>query len=57
MGEPTLNPAVLDVLDELPGLYDAPGLMPSISTVAPKGCDDFQERLMQIKYNQLNRNY
>ena len=50
MGEPTLNPAVLDALDELPALYDAPGLMPSISTVAPKGCDDFLERLMEIKY-------
>ena len=51
MGEPTLNPAVLDVVDELPDLYHAPGLMPSISTVAPKGCDDFLERLMEIKYN------
>jgi len=51
MGEPTLNPAVLNVLDELPELYQAPGLMPSISTVAPKGCDDFLERLMVIKNN------
>ena len=50
MGEPTLNPAVLKVLDVLPSLYEAPGLMPSISTVAPKGCDDFLERLMEIKY-------
>jgi 23S rRNA (adenine2503-C2)-methyltransferase len=50
MGEPSLNPAVLDVLDKLPGLYQAPGLMPSISTVAPKGCDDFLERLIEIKY-------
>ena len=49
MGEPTLNPAVLDVLDELPVLYHAPGLMPSISTVAPKGCDDFLEQLLVIK--------
>jgi 23S rRNA (adenine2503-C2)-methyltransferase len=57
MGEPTLNPAVLDVLDELPGLYDAPGLMPSISTVAPKGCDDFLERLMEIKYNHYSEGH
>jgi 23S rRNA (adenine2503-C2)-methyltransferase len=57
MGEPTLNPAVLDVLDELPGLYQAPGLMPSISTVAPKGCDDFLERLMEIKYKHYSEGH
>ena len=51
MGEPTLNPAVLDVLESLPNLYQAPGLMPSLSTIAPKGCDDFLKRLMEIKYN------
>lgn len=50
MGEPTLNPNVLDVLDELPGRYTAPGLMPSLSTVAPKGCEEFLERLLQIKH-------
>jgi 23S rRNA (adenine2503-C2)-methyltransferase len=49
MGEPTLNPEVLEVLDELPERYSAPGLMPSLSTVAPKGCDDFLERLLEIK--------
>ena len=54
MGEPTLNPQVLDVLDELPDLYQAPGLMPSLSTVAPKGCDEFLERLMEIKFNRYS---
>jgi 23S rRNA (adenine2503-C2)-methyltransferase len=49
MGEPTLNPEVLEVLDELPERYSAPGLMPSLSTVAPKGCGDFLERLLEIK--------
>jgi 23S rRNA (adenine2503-C2)-methyltransferase len=53
MGEPTLNPDVLDVLDELPERYDAPGLIPSFSTVAPKGCGEFMERLLEIK----NANY
>jgi len=57
MGEPTLNPQVLNVLDELPELYKAPGLMPSISTVAPKGCDDFLERLMEIKFNRYSNGY
>ncbi len=49
MGEPALNPAVLDVLDELPSRYEAPGLMPSISTVAPAGTRRFFERLLEIK--------
>lgn len=49
MGEPALNPAVLDVLELLPDLYRAPGLMPSISTIAPASCKDFFERLMEIK--------
>lgn len=51
MGEPAFNTAVLDVLCELPQRYDAPGLLPSISTVAPHGqtCDDFFARLIDIK--------
>lgn len=49
MGEPSLNPSVLDVLEELPKRYNAPGLMPSISTVAPKGTEAFFERLLSIK--------
>ncbi len=53
MGEPALNPAVLDVLERLPALYRAPGLIPSISTVAPAGCNDFFDRLLEIK----KRNY
>lgn len=50
MGEPSLNTAVLDVLDELPLRYHAPGLMPSLSTVAPKGAVRFFERLLEIKH-------
>lgn len=49
MGEPALNMAVLDALEELPRRFDAPGLMPSISTVAPHGTDAFFERLIDIK--------
>jgi 23S rRNA (adenine2503-C2)-methyltransferase len=49
MGEPTFNPAVLDVLEELPAIYQAPGLMPSLSTIAPKGVEGFLERLTWIK--------
>lgn len=49
MGEPSLNENVLDVLEELPERYVAPGLLPSISTVAPAGTDRFFERLLEIK--------
>ncbi|MFH1311863.1 MAG: radical SAM protein [Candidatus Eisenbacteria bacterium] len=51
MGEPSLNPAVLDVLEELPDRYRAPGLMPSVSSVAPSGSERFFDRLMDIKTN------
>jgi 23S rRNA (adenine2503-C2)-methyltransferase len=37
MGEPALNPAVLDALRLLPGAWDAPGLYVSLSSVGPAG--------------------
>jgi len=49
MGEPALNPAVLEVLDQLPQRYEAPGLIPSLSTIAPLGQEAFFERLLEIK--------
>ena len=49
MGEPTLNEHVLEALRELPSIYDAPGLMPCISTIAPKGSENFLEELIEIK--------
>lgn len=49
MGDPALNPEVLIVLEKLPNVYDAPGLLPSISTVAPKNSEDFLDKLLQIK--------
>ncbi|MCJ7717887.1 MAG: hypothetical protein MUO54_15405, partial [Anaerolineales bacterium] len=49
MGEPALNSAVLDLLESLPGKLNAPGLLPSVSSIAPHGTDDFFERLMDIK--------
>jgi 23S rRNA (adenine2503-C2)-methyltransferase len=54
MGEPSLNAAVLDVLAELPRRYNAPGLMPSISTIAPAGTQAFFERLERIKREQYS---
>ncbi|MCP4230792.1 MAG: radical SAM protein [bacterium] len=49
MGDPAYNDAVLEVLRQLPRRYDAPGLMPSISTIAPRGCNGFFDGLLEIK--------
>lgn len=49
MGEPAFNPAVLEVLEELPSRYRAPGLIPSLSTIGPSGCSSFFKRLAIIK--------
>lgn len=54
MGEPALNPAVLDVLEKLPSIYHAPHLMPCIATIAPRGSDNFFERLYKIKQKLYN---
>ncbi len=49
MGEPSLNENVLEVLDMLPKRYEAVGLMPCISTIAPCGTDRFFEVLSRTK--------
>ncbi|MCB2213641.1 radical SAM protein [bacterium] len=50
MGEPAFNRDVITVLRELPNRYVAPGLMPSVSTVAPKGCNRFFNELLDVKH-------
>ena len=56
MGEPSLNPAVLDTMERLPNEFEAPGLNVSISTVAPKNAATraFFDRLLTIKDRQYN---
>ena len=51
MGEPSLNPSVLDAMRRLPTEYDAPGLNVSVSSVAPKSptATKFFEELVKIK--------
>jgi 23S rRNA (adenine2503-C2)-methyltransferase len=49
MGEPAFNSNVLEVLEELPQRYNAPHLIPCISTIAPSGMDEFFEKLLEIK--------
>lgn len=51
MGEPSLNPAVLEALRRLARDFPFPGLIPSLSTVAPKSpaIRPFFEELLEIK--------
>ncbi len=49
MGEPSLNPNVIDVLENLPEKYDAPGLMACVSTIAPENSGHFFDRLIDVK--------
>ena len=49
MGEPAFNHHVIDVLEELSNLYHAPGLLPTISSIAPRGTDRFFQELLEIK--------
>ncbi|MBU0517686.1 radical SAM protein [bacterium] len=49
MGEPSLNDAVLEVLTVLPQRYNAPGLLPCVSTVMPRHRQSFFAKLKAIK--------
>ncbi len=57
MGEPAFNPAVLEVLEKLPSLYKAPGLIPSFSTIAPVGTEDFFDKLKIVKDKYYGKNF
>ena len=49
MGEPAFNMNVLEVIEEFGLYFNAPGFMPSISTIAPNGSDIFFDELLRIK--------
>jgi 23S rRNA (adenine2503-C2)-methyltransferase len=51
VGEPALNSAVIEALSELPYRYNAPGLLPCVSTIAPSGSDVFFDKLLDIRKN------
>ncbi|MDH7508596.1 MAG: radical SAM protein [Methanomassiliicoccales archaeon] len=57
MGEPSLNPAVLEAMRRLPEILDAPGLNVSLSTIAPKTntAEKFFEELIEIKEQYYSR--
>lgn len=54
MGEPAFNYHVLKVIEEFDLYFDAPGFMPSISTIAPKSSEKFFEELLDIKFRKFN---
>jgi 23S rRNA (adenine2503-C2)-methyltransferase len=49
MGEPSFNDNVLEILKQLPSRYNAPGILPCISTIAPAGSNKFFDHLLEIK--------
>ncbi len=51
MGEPSLNPSVLEAMVRLPEIYNAPGLNVSLSSIAPKIglAKRFFEELLELK--------
>jgi 23S rRNA (adenine2503-C2)-methyltransferase len=57
IGEPSFNPAVLDVLEKFYDKYKVKNFIPSISTIAPKGTESFFERLLEIKKYRYNKNF
>jgi len=57
MGEPSLNKNVLDVIENLPDIYNAPGLIPCISTIAPENRGRFFNRLLEIKKKKYKNNF
>jgi 23S rRNA (adenine2503-C2)-methyltransferase len=57
MGEPSLNPAVLDAIEMIRERITAPGFMPCISTMAPNGSDGFFDRLAEINHESFKGNF
>ncbi|HUU01409.1 MAG TPA: radical SAM protein [Myxococcota bacterium] len=49
MGEPSLNDAVLTAIDRLPELIHSPGLWACVASMAPRGREEWFERLLEIK--------
>jgi 23S rRNA (adenine2503-C2)-methyltransferase len=49
MGDPSLNHAVLDCLEQFHDRYDAPTFVPSLSTVAPLKTEKWFERLLDVR--------
>jgi 23S rRNA (adenine2503-C2)-methyltransferase len=51
LGEPAMNINVIDVLKWLPVRYEDINILPSVSSIAPKGFDLFFEKLIEVRQN------
>lgn len=51
LGEPAMNINVIDVLKWLPVKYAGVNVLPSISSIAPKGSDLFFEKLISVRHS------
>jgi 23S rRNA (adenine2503-C2)-methyltransferase len=49
MGEPALNPRVIEALRLLPGRCGAPGLIPCVATTAPAASRSWFEELLEVR--------
>ena len=52
MGEPAFNMSVLEVIEEFDLYFNAPGFMPSISSIAPKGSEKFFKELRMKNFRE-----
>ena len=57
MGEPAFNPAVLEVLEELPALIPNPELWACVATVFPKTQTEWFSRLLRIKDQKFRKRF
>lgn len=57
IGEPSFNPAVLEVLGKFYERYETENFIPSVSTIAPKGAENFFEKLLDIKNSLYPENF
>lgn len=53
MGDPAFNIHVLDVISIIPERYQVDCFFPSISTIAPQGCEPFFEKVLKLKQEQF----
>lgn len=49
MGEPALNPAVTEAIEQLPGVVRNPNLWACVATTLPEGSDAWFARLVEVK--------
>ncbi len=57
MGEPALNIEVIKAIEMMIEEYDAPGFMPCISTVAPRGTDRFFDEIARLNRDHFRGNF